>query len=184
MNLNHVLASCGDDGVFEYLLYCFSSMKTMAQETLGFAIVALGGPWVARFQEVAFRSTGATHHHQLAKAVALEIDDATARCWIANGFSEPGWRVLIARHGGAIVPEMVASLPESFEGLDYIPTLAAMRYLVNPPESLRDEIWRRVRGTMRPRTTEDAIAYSDEVVRVHRSHAARRFNLMAPTILI
>jgi len=156
-DLNRVLVSCSDDRTFASLLSRFSSLSNSAQEKLGFAIVEFGDPWVARYQEVAFKVSGATHHHRLAETLSLDVDDATARSWIANGFFEPGWRVLIARHGTDIVPEMVASLPESFEGLDSIPILAAMRFLVNPPQSLLNEIFSRIRGKMQPKPMQDAI---------------------------
>jgi hypothetical protein len=156
-HLNKVLVSCGDDETFARLLARFSSLSNKAQETLGFAIVELGDRWVARYQEIAFKVSGAKHHHQLAETLSLDVDDATARSWIANGFFEPGWRVLIARHGADIVPEMVANLPESFDGLDSIPILAAMRFLVNPPQSLLSEIFSRIRGKMQPKPMQDAI---------------------------
>jgi len=157
IHLNRVLVSCGDDAVFEQLLARFPSLTKAAQETLGFAVVQLGDPWLARFQKVAFRTSGATQHHQLAEALSLDIDDATARSWIGNGYFEPGWRVLVARHGDNIVPEMLANLPESFDGVDDIPILAAMRFLNNPPESLIDEIWGRIGGTLWPKVMQDAI---------------------------
>ncbi len=157
IELNKVLVSCGDVETFKHLLSRFSSFTKKAQETLGFAIVELGDPWVAQFQMVAFRSSGTIHHHKLAEAISLDIDDMTARHWMANGYFELGWRILIARHGATIVPEMVENLPESFDGLHDIPALAAMRFLVSPPDSLVDEIWRRVRGTMQPKATQDVI---------------------------
>jgi hypothetical protein len=150
LHVNDVLIRCGDDATFQYLLSRFPSLTTRAQEALGFAIVELGDPWVGRFQRVAFQNGGAIQHHKLAEAVSLDIDDATARGWIANGLFELGWRVLIAHHGAAIV---------------YIPALSAMRFLVDPPESLVNEVWRRVGGTMRPKVTQDAI---NAIARVRR----------------
>ena len=156
-NLNRVLVACGDDVTFERLLLRFSSMSNKAQELLGFAIVDRGDPWIARFQKIAFASGFATHHHRLAEPVSPEIDDATARHWVANGPSELGWRVLIVRHGASILPEIIAKLPASFSDQHYLPALSAMRFLTDAPHSLIDEILRRMRGQMQPRATEDAI---------------------------
>jgi hypothetical protein len=156
-DLNKVLVGCGDDATFERLLSRFSSMASKAQETLGFAIVDRGDPWVGRFQEKAFTSGALPHHHKLAEVVSLRIDDATARRWIKEGPSVLGWRVLIARHGGAIVPEMVANLPDSFDGLHNLPALSAMRFLIDAPESLVNEIMKRIRGNIQPKAMQDAI---------------------------
>jgi hypothetical protein len=155
--LNKVLVSCGNDATFERLLSRFPSMATTAQETLGFAIVDRGDPWIARFQQKAFSSGAPRHHHALAECVSLGIDDETARGWIKKGPSELGWRVLIARHGTAVVPEMIAGLPESFAGLHDLPALSAMRFLTDAPEALVTDILKRIQGTMQPKAMEDVI---------------------------
>lgn len=155
--LNKMLVACGDDGTFERLLSRFPSMSLKAQETLGFAIVDRGEPWIARFQKSAFESGALTHHHQLLEVVSLGIDDGTARRWISRGPTVLGWRVLIARHGGAMVAEMVANLPSTFDGLQDCPVLSAMRFLPPAPESLTDEIMKRIRGNMQPKVMQDAI---------------------------
>ena len=157
IHLNRVIVSCGNEEIFDWLLSRFSSLTRRAQETLGFAIVQLGDPWLGRFQKVAFQDSGATHHHELAEALSMEVDDATGRSWIAHGYFDIGWRVLIARHGNHIVPDLVAGFPESFDGVADIPTLAAMRFLTNPPESLVSEIWYRVRGTISGKVMQDVI---------------------------
>lgn len=156
-NLNEVLTRCGDDRVWARLLERFDTLPPSAQETLGFAVVERGDPWLGRFQKKAFASGAAAHHHRLAEPVSLEIDDDTARSWIAREPAVLGWRVLISRHQNRIVPDLLAALPESFHDLDAIPALKAMQYLVHPPESLADEIWRRVRGTMTPMAMEDVL---------------------------
>jgi len=156
-HLNKVLVACGSDATFERLLARFAGMPPAAQETLGFAVVDRGEPWIARFQQVAFSAGAAPRHHKLAEAVSLGIDDATARRWIAQEPAELGWRVLISRHGAAVVPEMVAALPSSFAGQHLIPALSAMRFLVDPPPSLADELMARLAGPMQPRATQDLI---------------------------
>lgn len=157
LEVNRVLVSCADDDVFERLLAQFSSMDARAQELLGFAVVERGSPWIARFQQVAFASADGKHHHRLAKHLSLAIDDATARQWIALGHYESGWRILIARHGAAILPELIAELPASFEGIDSIPALAVMRFLKEAPLSLLDEIDSRLRGHTSPKVGQDVL---------------------------
>lgn len=156
IELNRVLLGCGDDDVFALLLAQFSSMSPRAQELLGFAVVERGAPWVARYQRLAL-ITGGAHHHELAKEFSLEIDDETARAWIAAGHSEAGWRVLITRHGDALLPEMIGQLPLSFAGLQHIPSLAYMRWLPSAPDTLINEVWRRLESPMQPKTTQDVL---------------------------
>lgn len=156
IDLNRVLVACGDDHVFGELLARFPSMGNRAQERLGFAIVERGSPWIARFQRVAL-TTGSRHHHRLAEQVAPEIDDETARAWIAAGHDETGWRVLIARHGDALLPELIAQLPASFADLHHIPALAHMRWLPSAPNTLIDEIWSRLGSPMQPKAMQDVL---------------------------
>jgi hypothetical protein len=157
-DINKLLVACGDDLVFERLLLRFPNMEPFAQERLGYAVVEKGGAWIARFQQVAFKS-GEAHaiHHKLREVVSLEISDETAREWIVNGPSDLGWRVLIARYENELVPELIGGLPDSFSDLHTIPTLTAIRHLSTPPESLIEEIWRRVRGNMQPAAMESVI---------------------------
>lgn len=137
---NRVLVSCGNDTVFEELLLRFPSMTDRAQELLGMAIPELGDIWVARFQRVAFASPGAQHHHRLAETLSLEIDDKTAREWIARGYYHAGWRVLVARHGTEVLPELIAELPASFGGQLRLPALEAMALLGDSPATLLDAL--------------------------------------------
>jgi hypothetical protein len=155
--VNRLLAATGDDNLFEHLLGRFPSMSSKAQELLGFAIVEKGDPWVARFQRVAFRDSDIRHHHQLSKEVTLEIDDQTARNWIAAGHDAVGWPVLIARHGASMVPELIAGLPASFDGLHHIPTLSAMSFLTEAPETIIDQITSRFSGVIQPKAMQDAL---------------------------
>jgi hypothetical protein len=154
IEINRVLVGCGDDTVFGLLLSYFPSMTPHAQELLGFAIVEFGASWVARFQQVAL-ATGAPHHHKLAKVFSPDIDDETAREWIAAGHDEAGWRVLIARHGEGVLPDLIRQLPPSFAGIDEIPALTNMRRLPSAPITLLDEIWRRLGSPMRPKAAHD-----------------------------
>lgn len=156
LELNRVLVGCGDDDVFDLLIAQFPSMSSHAQELLGFAIVERGSPWVARFQRLAL-ITGASHHHKLADELSLEIDDETARAWIAAGHDKAGWRVLIARHGEAILPEMIGLLPLSFADIHHIPALAHMHWLPNAPDTLIDEIWHRLGSPMQPKAMQDVL---------------------------
>lgn len=158
IDVNQVLVACGDDSLFEVLLSKFARMGQSAQELLGYAVVDRGGEWIAKFQVVAFSTPGIEHHHKLAEIVSPEIDDETARRWIAMGYEQLGWRVLIARHGNETLPELIDGLPSSFDGLHRIPTLEAMSYLEKPPESLVEEIWSRVKGNMQPKAMQDVLA--------------------------
>jgi len=154
--LNRVLTGCGDDRVFQILLTNFASLSPEALEVLGYAIVEKGSPWIGRFQRVALAGID-THHHQLADALSPDIDDETARQWIAAGHEKAGWRVLIARHGVEVLPEMLAELPPSFAGLHDIPSLACMRWLPEAPVTLIDELWRRLGSPMQPKAMQDIL---------------------------
>jgi len=161
IDINRVILNCGTDEVFERLLADFGGMTAKAQEVLGFAILDRGGQWVSRFQKTAFALPKShprhTHHHKLEEVMSLDVDDETARRWIAMGYTKPGWRVLIARHGRRMLPELVAALPASFSGISHVPELEYIAYLDNAPESLVSEIWSRVQGAMQPKTTEDVL---------------------------
>jgi hypothetical protein len=149
--------SCGNDATFENLLARFPSMSVKAQEVLGYAIVDRGEPWIAAFQKIAFASGAPQHHYQLLKIASLGIDDGTARRWIRQGPAVLGWRVLIGRYGTAVIPEMLANLPDTFDGIHDCPALAAMEFLPPAPDSLTNEIMKRIQGTMQPKAMQDAI---------------------------
>lgn len=141
---SRVVVGCGDSTVFEKLLERFPSMTGIAQQALGMVIPELGHAWTARFQKILFARTGATVHHRLATTLSLDIDDFTAREWIAQGYYLEGWRVLTARHGAKVLPELVAQLPESFGGHASLPALQAIALLKEAPESLLDALHARV----------------------------------------
>ncbi|MGA9766730.1 MAG: hypothetical protein WBQ49_18935 [Rhodomicrobium sp.] len=177
-DLNRVLVACGDDDAFRTLLTRFACMPKRSQELLGFAVVERGPPWIAAFQRVAFTTPGGRHHHKLAETLAPEIDDATARAWIAAGYDEIGWRVLIVRHGTAILPEMEADLPQSFANIHDIPTLANMRFLEHAPAPLIEDLWKRLGSPMQPKAMQDllnalATVYPEGVVSIVRFIAER-----------
>lgn len=172
IDLNRVLVGCGDDNVFGLLLASFPTMGIRAQELLGLAVVERGSPWVARFQRVALK-TGGSHHHRLAEEVSLEIDDETARAWISAGHDEAGWRVLIARHGEALLPEMVAQLPPSFANLHHIPSLAHMRWLPSAPDTLINELWSRLGSPMQPKAMQDVLNATARVYPVGVPHIVK-----------
>ncbi|MDU9403385.1 hypothetical protein RTH46_12910 [Pseudomonas sp. zfem004] len=155
-HLNMILVSCGDHKLFGFLLERFSSMDERSQELLAFAVVERGSPWIARFQRIALM-TNERHHHHLASQLSLEIDDETAREWIEAGHADTGWRVLVARYGEALLPELISRLPQSFAGLHQIPELTCMRYLPSAPKTLIDEIWRRLGSPMQPKAMEDVL---------------------------
>jgi hypothetical protein len=157
IDLNRVLVACGSDAHFESLLSRFSTMPSKVQEILGYAVVERGDPWIGRFQKIAFAGGNSKQHHRLSEQVSLDIDDETARHWISVGQDQLGWRVLIKRHGNAVLPELIGRLPQSFGGLDQVPSLAAMGYLDDPPESLATELWSRIGSPMLPKTMEDML---------------------------
>lgn len=143
-HLNKVLLSCGDDSVYATLLDCFPEMETRAQHLVGMAVKEMGEPWIGRFQRVAFTVEGHTHHNALRDLVSLDIDDATARDWIARGYYEQGWRVLIARHGNDVLPELIAELPDSFGGHTHLPALEAISFFEDLPRGILDELYKRL----------------------------------------
>lgn len=138
-------------------------MGAHAQELLGFAVVDRGPPWLARFQSIALM-TGQPHHHKLVEQPSPEIDDATAHGWIAAGHDEAGWRVLIARNGEAVLPELVAQLPASFADLHYIPALVHMQWLPSAPVTLINELWHRLGSPMQPKAMQDLL---NATARIH-----------------
>ena len=105
--------------------------------------------------------------------MSLEIDDETARAWIAAGHDEAGWRVLIARHGEALLPEMVAQLPPSFADLHHVPALAHMRWLPSAPDTLIDEMWGRLGNPMQPKAMQDVLNAVARVYPVGVPHIVR-----------
>lgn len=157
IELNRVLVGCGDDAIFEFLLDCFNAMKERAQEYLGFAITDRGQPWIAAFQRIAFRKPSGYQHHKLAEILSPQIDDATARAWINAGHYEIGWRVLISHHGEAVLPELIADMPDSFANASNIPSLAVMRFLNQAPASLVDELFKRFGSPMLPKLMQDVL---------------------------
>jgi len=157
IDLNRVLVQCGDDSIFESLLERFEAMPAKAQEVLGYGIVERGEPWIARFQERAFANGYSRQHHKLGEQVSALINDETARRWVQQEPTVLGWRVLIKRHGSAMIPELLARLPQSFSDLHLIPELRALASIHDAPEVVVDEIWKRVRGTMQPMAMEDVL---------------------------
>jgi hypothetical protein len=160
-HLNKLLVACGDDAVFQALLDRFLGMSSRSQELLCYAVADRGAPWIGKFQKVAFASRKKTRidypFHKLSEVFAAEVDDATTRQWIADGYDNEGWRVLIGRYGNAILPELVAALPDSFSDQHYISALANMRYLRDAPATIIPEIMKRVRGIMQPMATEHVL---------------------------
>jgi len=169
LDLNRVLINCGDDEIFYLLLNNFPTMGSRAQELLGYAVVERGSPWISRFQQVALGS-GDKQHHKLTEVLSLEIDDETARSWIAGGHDKVGWRVLIARHGEAMLPEMIEQLPASFAGLHYISPLSNMRWFQSAPDSLINEIWSRFGSPMQPMAMQDVLNATARVYPVGVPH--------------
>lgn len=163
IDLNRVLVSCGDDTVFNLLISQFEHMGAKSQELLEYAVVERGGIWVSQFQKIAFSAPGKKHHHKLVEIISTDIDDETARKWIATGYDQIGWRVLISRHGEVMLPELVADLPISFDGLHHIPSLANMRFLESAPETLVNEIWSRVKGQIQPKAMQDVLVALSKV---------------------
>ena len=156
-HINEYIAACGSEEDFEQLLIRFPKLNKTAQELIEYAIVKRGEPWIGRFQKLAFSEKQSRHHHSLQEVFSKEIEDAIARQWIENGYVNEGWRVLVRRHQNDIVPELIKRLPDSFSEQHYIPTLSAMQYLDNAPDTLINEIYSRFRGTMQPMATEDAL---------------------------
>ena len=68
-----------------------------------------------------------------------------------------GWRVLIARNGAAVLPELIEKLPDSFGGVSNIPSLAVMRFLDQAPASLVDELMSRLGSPMQPGVMQDML---------------------------
>ncbi|WP_437832446.1 hypothetical protein [Sorangium sp. So ce1153] len=157
MELNNILVQCGDDAVFEGLLRGFDTLSAKAQQTLGYAIVERGEPWISKFQRRAFAAGTWGHSYRLYDHVSSLIDDDTARRWIAEGPVVLGWQVLIKRYGNAVVPEILSRLPQSFSGLHNIPELRALASLDDAPEEIVDELWNRLHGTVMESVLEDML---------------------------
>lgn len=156
-HLNKFLLASKDEALISTLLSKFDSLPEQAQEILGYLFADTGDPWLGRLQKKALAAGAKQHMHAILDIVSGEIDDATARQWVNSGPKLLGWRVLIARHGNAIVPELLANLPVSFDELHEIPALKAMEYLDNPPDSLADELWKRVGKVLSPMVGQDLL---------------------------
>jgi len=154
IDLNRIILSCPTDELFEILLSNFESLENRAQEYLGFAVAERGDPWVSRFQRIAFAKPG-RHHHRLEEVVSMEIDDETAQNWFDTGHAESGWRVLIARHGEAMLPELMTQLPATYAGVPDIPALGYLRHFRTLPESILPDIWGRTGSPMMPKPVSD-----------------------------
>jgi len=156
-HLNRVLVTCADDAVFESLLPRFAQMTPIGQELLSYAIVQRGAPWISKFQKAVFAVPPSPRNTALADVVAAEIDDATARAWIAAGNVEPGWAVLISRHGQAMLPELIADLPTVYGDLHVVPALVQIGRLDGSPVTLIHELWRRFDPPVQPKVLQDLI---------------------------
>ena len=158
IDLNRVIVGCGDDETFGILLLNYDNMTEKAQRLLCYAFVERGQPWIEALQRFAFVRPSQVMDHKLSEVVSPGIDDSTAREWISAGHYEEGWRVLIATHGAAVVPELISELPESFAGLHDIPPLAVMRFLDEAPAFLPDELLKRLGSPMQPKAMQDMLS--------------------------
>lgn len=162
INVNDIIVSCGNEEVFESLLARFAGLPHHSQESLCYAAVQLGFPWIGRFQIAAFgsrkKTKGADPFHRLSEELAPEVDDATARQWIADGYDQEGWRVLAARHGNEVLPELLAELPPSFGDQHYVTSLANLRHFSNTPDTIIPELLKRLGpGPMYPMAMEHVL---------------------------
>ena len=158
LDINSILVRCGNDEVFADLLDRFWDLPAQAHHLLSYAIIEKGEPWIGAFQKAAFRRNGQLPSvYKLYSHVSTEIDDPTAREWIDHEPAELGWKVLAKRHGNDLIPELIGALPDSFSNLNVIPPLRAIATLDDLPDSVADEIWRRVNGTITPIAIEDII---------------------------
>jgi hypothetical protein len=159
-DMNAVLVKCGDDEIYEQLLSRFLRLDEHSQEVLGYAIEQLGPSWLARFQTKAFGDGLGRRNHRLLARVSPMIPEATARSWLAA--SEPslrelGWRTLATIRQNEVIPEIVAALPSSFDGVEECQALVAIPCLSDAPSELLDELWKRMNGRLGARTAEQLI---------------------------
>ena len=176
IHLSRLLVSCGDDEIFQLLLGRFASASPAMQEFTAWAACDRGPPWISAFQKAAFAVPRTRKGmHKLSETVSLDINDDTARKWIAAGNDDISWRVLIARHNAAVVPELVADLPQSFADIGHVPALSHLRYLKEAPASLIAELMRRFGSPMRPKVLEDVL---DVLAQVHPQGMVHIVNLI------
>jgi len=158
VDLNRLLVSCADDATLGSLLDRFPQLEPKTRELLSFAIADRGDPWLARFQKAIFIDGRGMECRHLLEKPSKDIDDETARRWIASGPALLGWRVLIARHGTGILRELLDALPASFDGQHVIPALEALSHLTATPEFVADDLWSRVGQSLGARAGADLLS--------------------------
>jgi hypothetical protein len=148
------------------------------QELTAWVAADLGVPWLPALQRIAFAKSPVSAYltSLLTITVSPDVDDETARKWITAGNEEVGWRVLIARHDAAVVPELVANLPRSFAGLWRVPALSYLRHVMRGPASLIPELRSRFGSPMMPKVLEDVF---DALATVHPEGIVRIVHLIS-----
>ncbi len=156
LHLADLLDTCGDDNTYQRLLERVDSLSEQMLQLLGYVVVKFGEPWIGHFQERMFaRGSPRAGYGPLAKMVSASVSEVVAREWIESEDDDVallGWRVLIERIGASAVgAELPRHMPASFAGVHRVPALEALQYLVDAPDELGKDIWRRVNGELMPR---------------------------------
>ncbi len=157
-HLNDILAYCGDRALLQGLFDQFRTFGLKAQELLLYAYEKMGTEWVAKFQESYPDLLATFHDLPVFNVVSADISDEIARGWVQSEslpVQTHGWRTLIKKHQGEVLTELIEHLPSSFNDVHFVPTLKAMSDLVDAPESLLNELWSRLEGTVQPMLMQD-----------------------------
>lgn len=159
-DLNKVIVKCGNDKIFENLFEQFEKFPSHVQELLIYAFIERDPSWIIRLQEKCFKEKTFIQHHKLFEFILPEVSDANLRTWIQSKDTKiqiHGWRTLAKKYQNEILAELIKHLPESFDNLHSVPALKAMQQLAEPPESLLQELWKRLKGSIQPMLMEDFI---------------------------
>ncbi|WP_186429666.1 hypothetical protein [Clostridium sp. BSD9I1] len=159
-DLNSILINCGNDALFDLISDEIPSLAPHLQEVLLFVLIETGDERIGRLQSMLFRGDLKQRYHKLYEKVYTVVSDAQAREWAESKndkLSEYGWSVLAKRHQNAILTELISNLPNSFSNMHIIPTLKAMKHLNSPPESLINELWKRLMGNVQPMVMDDIL---------------------------
>lgn len=167
LHFNSVIVNCGDDVLFDSIVDKIHLLEPHLQEVLLFMIIETGNERVGKLQSKLFKDELRQEHHKLYEKVYTVVSDEQAREWAESEndkLSAYGWSVLAKRHQNAMLTELIRNLPDSFSNIHFIPTIKAMNHLYSPPESLIDELWKRLTGNIQPMIMDDVLEILSKVI--------------------
>ncbi len=159
-HFNQILLSCGNDELFDDICSQIINMEPKLQELLLFMVTELDDRRIAKVQVQLFDKGLIDEYHILKEKVNTSLPDSKLIEWSKSPNKELecySWCTLAKKYQNNIIDDLIINLPSSFNKLHYVPELIAMKYLDSPPESLVDELWKRLNGTIQPKLMQDLI---------------------------